>query len=173
VSPASGASPEIRPARRRPVGSTTSRREPEGPDRALHGAVVGAGADMFSADFGFLYLPGSGGPLEFATRAPSGGKPPPIPATLPSKGWTPGFHDCAPFPAPLSRVAGRSPLESWWVLPLEGERRLEGLLLLAWEARVEIDPDDLDRGEAIADLLGSVLRRLRSPGACRSGGTNR
>ncbi|MCI0586174.1 MAG: hypothetical protein L0323_04975 [Planctomycetes bacterium] len=46
------------------------------------------------------------------------------------------------------------------MVPLfEGERRLEGLLLLAWDASVEAGADDFDRAVATAAALG----RLTAP----------
>ncbi|MCI0587257.1 MAG: hypothetical protein L0323_10500 [Planctomycetes bacterium] len=167
MNPMGRAFSEIRPERRRdgrsaPHVLALTLAEP---DRRFHGAVVEAAVDMSSADYGFLYMPGPRGLVEVASCAPDGGKFPPLRVTLPATVWSPGFHDSsAPFPAPLSRVARRAALESWWVLPLEGERRLEGLLLLAWDACVEVEPNDFARAEALGDLLGLAFGRLRARG---------
>ena len=89
----------------------------------------------------------------------------PLSETLPATGWSRALHhaesESSSFPPGLAGAARRSGLESWWVLPLEGERGLQGLLLLAWEGSVEIDPGDWARAQALTESLGLLIERLR------------
>jgi hypothetical protein len=128
--------------------------------------LLEAAVDTFKADFGFVYVPeGNALALAAACAWDRGDVDPPC-ETLHATGWSRDLHhassESSSLPLPLAQAARGSGLESWWALPLEGESGLRGLLLLAWEAFVEIHRRDRDRAEAMTKSLGIVLERIRN-----------